>query len=369
MGFNIQQVRPVQSTQLMQATPAAQSATGESSQPSQPSQQSQGPHPAYNWIDIPSGYWEPSQGYGRTIQVHITQTASYQPIPPAPIVGRQPVPPGRYQYTWRLWGTDRSNPFNFINRASWEAYQTQNPHTLELRDDARSEVVRLNADRDTMFMDIQSLFALSDYATPNGVTGFGGRAFGYGPPAAQRRLRLLGFENIQHLGIPIPYPPLRQGITWLKQNVMTGPMDQLPTPPGVLGDRAPYPALRTRPTIGDDYRFLDDDDDLPVTNRYSLRNYLVRQLQNIFNVRSFRDLPLHTTAFITTRKALVVNRGGAAREFFMRLPTVESEDPGSESDGSDPGLPGGGPEPELSGELQARYNQLLKGFHNAPNAN
>ncbi|PVH79927.1 hypothetical protein DL98DRAFT_588921 [Cadophora sp. DSE1049] len=255
-------------------------------------------------IRISNGVNVPEYGEGRVIQVYITQTPYFQPIPHVPIVGRQPVPPGRYEYRWRLWTSEAPNELDFINRDTWEEYQRRYPHRLELRDDPRSEVVRFDANRDTIFVDIQSLFALSDYATPRGEPGVGGQAYGHGPPEATRKAQLIGFENVQRLTIPISYPPERQGLTWLMKNVFTGIHPSIPGIESVPWDEAPNPASDPRPSISEDLRFPNIAEPL-VTSRWTLRNFLLLQLQNIFNYQS-----------------LAADREVAAREFFLRLPTT-----------------------------------------------
>ncbi|KAG4428933.1 hypothetical protein IFR05_015589 [Cadophora sp. M221] len=310
-------------------------------------------------MDVPSSHYTPGQECGRIIQVRTVQTLFYQAIPPAPIVGQQSVPPGRFEYTWRLCVSNPPNPSNFTNRAEWEAYLVENPVRLELRDDDKSEVVRFNADRDTIYMDNQSLFALTDFITPRGEPGVGGRSFGYGPPEAERRLRLIGFEHIQRLGIPIAYPPGRRVFTWLRKNVMTSLREEIPTPPALVKDNSSYSALGTPPATGNERRFPGMGS-RPVSDRCSLCDFLVRGLLNIFDGSTFQDMPSQTDEFDAASRAFASNREGAAREFFLQLPTPEDKDPGSESICSHPGPPSG------VLELQETYSQLLTRFDNVP---
>ena len=311
-------------------------------------------------LKISNGVNITGHGEGRTIQVHIRQTPYFQTIGDVPVVGRQPVPSGRYEYRWRLWTSDALNQLDFISRDTWEEYQRRYPDLLELRDDPRSEVVRFDASRDTIYLDIQSLFALSDYATNRGEPGFGDQSYGHGLTEDSRKAHLIGFENIQRLAMPIPYPPERQGIDWLLKNIFIGIHPSISGVETLPDDVAHKPASDPRPSVAQDPKFPGSGD-FPVVNRWSLRDFLLLQLKNIFKVRSFSKLPLHTDEFIAEYRAHAANREAAAREFFLLNPTPSEEQ--VQDDGPDPRVPCWGQEVPASGDILARYNHLLREFY------
>ncbi|KAK0117500.1 hypothetical protein ONS95_011840 [Cadophora gregata] len=327
-------------------------------------------------VTISNGVNIPDHGEGRTIRVYITQSPYFQPIPDAPIAGRKPVPPGRYEYRWRLRTSEAPCKLDFISRNTWEEYQRRFPHRLELRDDPKSEVVRFDANRDTIAMDISSLFALSDYATPIGEPGVGGQRYGHGPPEPTRELKLIGFENIQRLAIPMADHPQRQGLDWLIKNVFTGIHSSIPGVDTLREDEAPHPGSDSRPSITEGLRLQDlrlntrrDRRDLRRTTHWGLRDLFLLQLQNIFKVDGFSQLPLYTVEFVAEYRNEASNRKAAAWEFFKRLPNPGYGKEEDDKDGPEPELPCRGPEAPPSGTLLERYNGLYREFYDRSDSN
>ncbi|PVH75858.1 hypothetical protein DL98DRAFT_657810 [Cadophora sp. DSE1049] len=169
--------------------------------------------------------------------------------------------------------------------------------------------IRFNAKSDTIFMDLQSLRALYDFARP-AIPGSGLLpAPGFGPSNAERQMMLIGFDQIQKLSTPLEGPVV-DGVEFLNHRVLTGltqPVGSITTYPGtdptvlipnVRAEYAGFPAI-----INDPAQILAIS-----RSRYASRD-VANQAADLFQawrgfVQPMRMLITHMHAALLDRLAL-----------------------------------------------------------------
>ncbi|PVH79926.1 hypothetical protein DL98DRAFT_588920 [Cadophora sp. DSE1049] len=138
----------------------------------------------------------------QVIQVDVVQELRFV-LPTDVAAPNGPFPEGQFRYTFYISSPERHHYLNFITQQKYHDYLERYPDVLELRGDPRTRPVRFKSQYDSIFMDIASLFALADFATPRGSPVGVGAVTGQGPPPFQRRQRLLNFNNIERLEWPL----------------------------------------------------------------------------------------------------------------------------------------------------------------------
>ncbi|PVH86100.1 hypothetical protein DL98DRAFT_527110 [Cadophora sp. DSE1049] len=137
----------------------------------------------------------PPRNTSNIIHIHFTQTA-YLPLPKKlknkhKHQSKQKLHTPKLSYAFKLFSPTCPHgppPPDLRSRESYTSYLLQNPHELRLN---RGQRIRFNAVRDTIFMDLNSLYALGQYLTYRDQS------------TIHRNLR--GFNDIQTLGTPLRY--------------------------------------------------------------------------------------------------------------------------------------------------------------------
>ncbi|CZS91343.1 hypothetical protein WAI453_003605 [Rhynchosporium graminicola] len=166
-----------------------------------------------------------------------------------------------YKFSLVLVNRQRASQVNFVNRETYREYLDRYPNFLQLRwplPGVRSSPIRFNARIDTIQMDVPSLFAITDVATPlDSATGVGGNP-GQGSPIGLNIQQLRGFDWIQKLEVNIQFapddpaapivPPLIPedlfGIQWLRTNILTGLLGPMVQNDTIPNDMLPNTLLR-----------------------------------------------------------------------------------------------------------------------------
>ncbi|KAL2063159.1 hypothetical protein VTL71DRAFT_6231 [Oculimacula yallundae] len=158
----------------------------------------------------------------KRIHVKVHSQLRFLP-PPLAVVGQQ-TPEGQFRYDfWLEFRNPAAHNVNFVNQETYRDYLDRYPNVLELRGHHRlSDIVRFNAEIDTIVMHGLSLFILADFATPIASPVGPGGITGQGPPALLRSQQLLGFQLIQRLESNLSNN--MAGSRWLQANVLTGLM-------------------------------------------------------------------------------------------------------------------------------------------------
>ncbi|KAK0122218.1 hypothetical protein ONS95_010473 [Cadophora gregata] len=153
------------------------------------------------------------------------------------------VVPARIYYTYRLSAPLAPLPPPHTNREVYNEYQRRYPVILDLLPDlhdpasstnkgansanAGAQKIRFNPDKDTIFIDLHSLFSLSDILQS--------------PPSLKTLARFSGFDQIRHLSTPLDKPNIF-GLFHLTRWLFTG----LPSTPASASTSNPKDTLTSQ---------------------------------------------------------------------------------------------------------------------------
>jgi hypothetical protein len=139
----------------------------------------------------------PGPSAGRTIVIVFTQKPIYRPSRPGDTYAGRPAKRAHVHYNYSLVsaaGHHGPAPPDTTNRTTYNEYLRRNPNVLQLNS---GQIIRFNATRDTIFMDMLSLFCLGSYLETHSLKS--------------RQRFLKGFGSIRNLATPLLYIKGKEG--------------------------------------------------------------------------------------------------------------------------------------------------------------